>query len=376
MSTARSLQRRQADRERVDAVVEVLAEPALADEHVERPVGRRDQAEVDVDGSVAAEALEAALLEHAQQLGLRDQRQVADLVEEQRAAVGQLEAPGLAVVRAGEGALLVAEDFRFEQRVGQRRAVDRLEASPGRGATARESCAPRLPCRRRSGRGSAPRCRTWRRCESTRRWPASSRRGRSSRGSAAPTATTPRCRRWRGARGRCRAAPPAAPLGPRGRDRRRVRRQLLRTTPKSTSSRTQLSTSSRMRPNVCISASMSKASLGRARSGSAGCRRAAGDCTSAANRASRIAARAGVGRGRDVSCGNVMSSTEVSNHRACGCGLAIACDSAGQNAERLSAAMPYRAPRIAQQHRIREEHFSPASPSATTAQGRAPPSGP
>ena len=83
--------------------------------------------EVDVDRSIAAEALEAPLLEHAQQLGLRHQRHVADFVEEQRAAVGQLEAAGLAIVRAGERALFVAEDFRLEQAVGQRRAVDRLE---------------------------------------------------------------------------------------------------------------------------------------------------------------------------------------------------------------------------------------------------------
>ena len=76
---------------------------------------------------VAAEALEAPLFEHAQQLGLRDDREVADFVEEQRAFVGQLEAAGLAVVRAGERAFFVAEDFRFEQRVRQRRAVDGLE---------------------------------------------------------------------------------------------------------------------------------------------------------------------------------------------------------------------------------------------------------
>ena len=120
-------QRGQPNREGVDAVEQVLAEASVADEQIERPVGRRDQPEVDGDRSVAAEPLESALLEHAQQLGLRDDRQVADLVEEQRAVVGQFEAAGLAVVRAGEGALLVAEDLGFEQRVGQRRAVDRLE---------------------------------------------------------------------------------------------------------------------------------------------------------------------------------------------------------------------------------------------------------
>ena len=41
--------------------------------------------------------------------------------------VGELEPPGFAVVRARERAFLVAEDFRFEERIGQRRAVDGLE---------------------------------------------------------------------------------------------------------------------------------------------------------------------------------------------------------------------------------------------------------
>ncbi len=85
-------QRRQADGKRVDAIVEILAEPAVAHELVERPVGRRNQAEIDVDRLVAAEPLEAPLFEHAQQLGLRDDREIADFVEEQRAFVGQLEA--------------------------------------------------------------------------------------------------------------------------------------------------------------------------------------------------------------------------------------------------------------------------------------------
>ena len=43
-----------------------------------------------VDG--AADALELAVLDHAQELGLQLERQLADLVEEERAAVGELEA--------------------------------------------------------------------------------------------------------------------------------------------------------------------------------------------------------------------------------------------------------------------------------------------
>ena len=49
---------------------------------------------------------------------------LADLVEEDRAAVGQLEAPELAAVGAGERALLVAEQLRLRQRLRQRRAVE------------------------------------------------------------------------------------------------------------------------------------------------------------------------------------------------------------------------------------------------------------
>ena len=165
--------------------------------------------------------------------------------------VGQLQPAGLPIVRAGERALLVAEDLRLEQRVGQRRAVDRLERSRCRAGSARGSSAPRLPCPTRSARGSAPRCPTWRPSGSTRRRPASSRRGRSSRGTAAPTATGPRsltaARRSRNSSSRL-----ADGLGVRagaagsgsacraGAGRRRT----------PTSSPTQLSTSRRIRPNT------------------------------------------------------------------------------------------------------------------------------
>ena len=65
--------------------------------------------------SVAAHALELALLQHAQQLRLQLEGQLADLVEEQRAAVGQLEAPELPRQRAGERPLLVPEQLALDQ---------------------------------------------------------------------------------------------------------------------------------------------------------------------------------------------------------------------------------------------------------------------
>ena len=75
----------------------------------------------------AAEPLELALLQHAQELRLRGQAHLADLVEEQHAARRQLDLPGLGLLRAGERAALVAEQLRLEQLLGQRGAVQRDE---------------------------------------------------------------------------------------------------------------------------------------------------------------------------------------------------------------------------------------------------------
>ena len=73
--------------------------------------------------SLPADALELALLQDAQELDLHVHRDVAALVEEERAAVGELEAPGPPRHRAGEGALLVPEQLRLEHAGRQRGAV-------------------------------------------------------------------------------------------------------------------------------------------------------------------------------------------------------------------------------------------------------------
>ena len=61
------------------------------------------------------------VLQDAQQLGLRLERHLADLVEEQGAPVGGLEAPLALAQRAGEGAALVAEQLGLDERVRGRR---------------------------------------------------------------------------------------------------------------------------------------------------------------------------------------------------------------------------------------------------------------
>ncbi len=116
-------QGRQMDREDVQPVIEIFAELPLGDHRLEVAVGRRHDAHVDLEGLVAADALELALLQGAEELDLDFHRQIADLVEKEGPAIGQLEAAGPAGDRAGERALFVPEELALEDAGRERRAV-------------------------------------------------------------------------------------------------------------------------------------------------------------------------------------------------------------------------------------------------------------
>ena len=117
------VQRRHRDLDHVQPVVEILAEAPGRHLVLQAPVRRADDAHVDALIVGVADAAEGLLLDQAQHLHLERERQLADLVEEERAAVGRLEQAGLVVQRAREGALHVAEQLGFEQHLRNRRAV-------------------------------------------------------------------------------------------------------------------------------------------------------------------------------------------------------------------------------------------------------------
>ena len=121
-------QRRQLHGNDVQPVEEILAERAVGDHPREVGMRRGDDAHVDLDRVRVADALELALLQHAQQLRLQRRAHRPDFVEEQRALVRLLEASLARADRAGEGAAHVAEELGLEQRLGNRAAVDRDEA--------------------------------------------------------------------------------------------------------------------------------------------------------------------------------------------------------------------------------------------------------
>jgi hypothetical protein len=86
-------------------------------------VRRGDQPHVEGNGTRSSDTSDRTLLERAQQFALQREREMSDLVEEERAAVGELEQPGLHPRGTGEGALLVSEQFTLEKVLGNRRAV-------------------------------------------------------------------------------------------------------------------------------------------------------------------------------------------------------------------------------------------------------------
>src|SRR3546814_4923393 len=90
-----------------------------------------DLTDVHLDRLGATDAVDHPLLDRAQQLGLQADIHLADFVEQQGAAVGLLELADAARHRAGKGTLLVAEQFGFQQGIGDRRAVDRDEGALG-----------------------------------------------------------------------------------------------------------------------------------------------------------------------------------------------------------------------------------------------------
>ena len=118
-------ERGQLDRDHVEAIVQILAEPAGGDRLGQVEVRGGEDAAVGADDVGPADPLERPVLEHAEQLGLHAQGKLADLVEEERSPFGLLEPPFLLPVGAGEGAPLVAEELALQQRLGQGRAVDR-----------------------------------------------------------------------------------------------------------------------------------------------------------------------------------------------------------------------------------------------------------
>src|SRR5262245_16370693 len=108
-------QGRHPERKHVEPIIKILAEPAFLHELDHVAVGGRDQAEINLYGFFGTDRVDLSRLQGAQQLHLRVEGQLADLIEEQGAAVGLLELADPLVDGARKGSPLVPEQDGLKQ---------------------------------------------------------------------------------------------------------------------------------------------------------------------------------------------------------------------------------------------------------------------
>ena len=97
-------QRRHEERNHVEPIEQVLAKVAPPDLLFQVLIRRRDHPHVHLHGLARPDRLETLFLQSPQHLGLRVEAHVADLIKEERAAVGLLKLADLVLSRAGERA--------------------------------------------------------------------------------------------------------------------------------------------------------------------------------------------------------------------------------------------------------------------------------
>jgi hypothetical protein len=116
-------ERRQVDRDDVQAVVEVAPEAPAVHRLLEVAVRGGEEARVGLESDLASHALEGPFLEDAEEEKLCRWRDLPDLVEEQGTAAGQLETPLLQAGGTGEGAPFVPEELAVQDPLGVDHAV-------------------------------------------------------------------------------------------------------------------------------------------------------------------------------------------------------------------------------------------------------------
>jgi hypothetical protein len=120
-------QRRELDAADRQAIEQVVAKLLLLDLLVEIATGRRDDPHIDPHRAARADPPDLGALERAQQLGLQRHVELADLVDQQRAAVRELEHALAQRYRAGERAALVTEQVGLHELRRSRRAIEHHE---------------------------------------------------------------------------------------------------------------------------------------------------------------------------------------------------------------------------------------------------------
>ena len=113
------------ERPDVQSVVQVAAECLILDRLIQVLVGRGDDTDIDRSRRIAADTCDFSCLNHPQQGCLHIERHIADLIEENRTAVGQFKLTRASLFcSAGERASLVTKELAFDQIVRDRGTIN------------------------------------------------------------------------------------------------------------------------------------------------------------------------------------------------------------------------------------------------------------
>ena len=117
-------QRRQPHLGNIQPIQQIPAKPSGRHCLIQVDVGSRNQANIDGNGPACADPDYFPLLQNPQQFDLHGERQIADLVQEQRAAVCCLKPAFSAPGGAGERPGFMAKEFAFGQLFADCTAID------------------------------------------------------------------------------------------------------------------------------------------------------------------------------------------------------------------------------------------------------------
>lgn len=109
-------------------VIQITSESALPYGKFDVLMRRADKSKIHLSRCPAAEAAKSLGFEYAKQSGLERKWHIADLVEKQCPAVGQFDfSRSTTTLRSSESTFYVAEQFAFNQVLGDRRAINRYQ---------------------------------------------------------------------------------------------------------------------------------------------------------------------------------------------------------------------------------------------------------
>ena len=117
-------QRRHGDSHHVQAKEQIVTEFSLLHQFLEVLICRRHHPRIRAQRLIAADPLESMVFAHdAEQFHLRVRIDLADFIEENRAAGGLLESSNPTLTRSGKRSSLVPKQFTLEQLRRERRAM-------------------------------------------------------------------------------------------------------------------------------------------------------------------------------------------------------------------------------------------------------------